>query len=238
MEYIPGGSVAGLLSKSGPFPDRLCQSISFQLVNGLCYLHSGGVIHRDIKSANGSIYSLYNKPVLVDLDGLIKITDFGVSKKMDLEESAYDTRHASVRGTTNWMAPEMIVADQGYSAKIDIWSFGCLVVEMLTGKRPWQQFNSDAQVFRQLGKQNTPSLPTDISSAAASLLEKCFLYDINARPTALQLLGQPYLTDVDPLDTEFFDFNAFWTQTELVFKERIRKQLEELEDSDSSDYDE
>jgi hypothetical protein len=53
MEYIPGGSVAGLLSKSGPFPERLCQSISFQLINGLCYLHSGGVIHRDIKTANG-----------------------------------------------------------------------------------------------------------------------------------------------------------------------------------------
>jgi serine/threonine protein kinase len=68
MEYVPGGSVAGLLSKSGPFPERLCQSISFQLVNGLCYLHSGGIIHRDIKTAN----------ILVDMDGLIKITDFGV----------------------------------------------------------------------------------------------------------------------------------------------------------------
>lgn len=62
MEYVPGGSVAGILNKSGPFPERLCQNISFQLLNGLDYLHSlyllilttSGIIHRDIKAANGT----------------------------------------------------------------------------------------------------------------------------------------------------------------------------------------
>jgi serine/threonine protein kinase len=134
------------------------------------------------------------------------------------------------------MAPEMI-SNPVYSAKIDIWSFGCLVVEMITGKRPWQQFSSDAQVFRQLGKQNTPTLPKDISKPAASLLEKCFLYDIDKRPTALQLLGHEYISNVDPLDSQFFDFPVFWRDTEIKFQERIRKLKEEVLDLDSDDED-
>lgn len=122
-------------------------------------------------------YNFIYHLVLIDHEGLVKIIDFGVSKQLDLENQlAYDQRSSlqSMRGTTNWMAPEMIVASQGYSAKIDIWSFGCLVLEMLSGKRPWQQY-SEAQVFRQLGKHNTPTLPRDISKSAASLLSLCFL---------------------------------------------------------------
>jgi serine/threonine protein kinase len=109
---------------------------------------------------------------------------------------------------------------------------------MITGNRPWKQFDSDAQVFRQLGKQNTPTLPRDISPNAASLLDKCFLYDIDKRPTALQLLDHEYILNVDPLSEEFFDFPSFWRETEVKFQERIRKlQQEAMTDSDSDEED-
>jgi serine/threonine protein kinase len=68
------------------------------------------------------------------MDGLIKITDFGVSKKLDLEmQMPYDMRHASVRGTANWMAPEMIIADQVYSAKVYYIKFNFLIYRSTYG---------------------------------------------------------------------------------------------------------
>jgi mitogen-activated protein kinase kinase kinase len=71
LEYVPGGSVATLLQKAGKLPNELVKIIDFQILCGLHYLHDQGVMHRDIKAGN----------VLLDLNGLVKIADFGVSKR-------------------------------------------------------------------------------------------------------------------------------------------------------------
>lgn len=96
-----------------------------QVLHGLTYLHGNGIIHRDIKGSN----------VLVTIDHVVKISDFGVSRLVDA--LAEQTKRRSVNGTVYWMCPEVFTGKFAHTTKIDIWSFGCLIVEMLTGKHPW-----------------------------------------------------------------------------------------------------
>ncbi|KAJ3085786.1 hypothetical protein HK102_013831, partial [Quaeritorhiza haematococci] len=166
LEYVSGGSVASVLTRIGPFPEPLVRGLTAQILMGLDYLHSQGIIHRDIKAAN----------ILLDYDGVAKISDFGVSKKLAFENGGSPYRRTSrmsVRGTANWMAPE-VVAGKGYSAKVDIWSLGCVVLEMFTGEKPWKQYDLEFQVFYQLGQNKAPAIPDDVSLEAKSFIKECF----------------------------------------------------------------
>lgn len=72
--------------------------------------------------------------ILVQETGICKITDFGISKKLELMDRA----HSKLKGTSYWMAPEIVTTgSEGYDSKVDIWSLGCVVLEMWTAQRPW-----------------------------------------------------------------------------------------------------
>lgn len=158
LEYVPGGSVAALLQNYGAFEEALVSKFVRQILTGLQYLHEREIIHRDIKGAN----------ILVDNKGNIKISDFGISKKVEDSESGvplpYCTGVAdsslsldlltgakvhrpSLQGSVYWMAPE-VVKQTTYTSKADIWSLGCLVVEMLTGAHPWANLTQMQAIFR------------------------------------------------------------------------------------------
>ncbi|KAK6130340.1 hypothetical protein DH2020_035932 [Rehmannia glutinosa] len=126
LEFVPGGSISSLLGKFGSFPESVIRMYTKQLLLGLEYLHKNKIMHRDIKGAN----------ILVDNKGCIKLADFGASKKV--EALATITGAKSMKGTPYWMAPEVIV-QSGHSYSADIWSVGCTVIEMATGKAPWSQ---------------------------------------------------------------------------------------------------
>ncbi|KAI8903637.1 kinase-like domain-containing protein, partial [Gorgonomyces haynaldii] len=175
LEYVSGGSISSVLSKCGKFDTIYCQSFATQILCGLDYLHQKNIIHRDIKGAN----------ILVDQHGVAKITDFGISKKNDYMAYQRMTR-MSMQGSINWMAPEVARGGKGYSAKVDIWSLGCLVLEMVSGHYPWHKVRGN--IIYLLGTGNAPPLPSNINQMTQDFLNKCFTIDPEKRPTALDML--------------------------------------------------
>jgi mitogen-activated protein kinase kinase kinase len=165
LEYIPGGSVGSCLRKHGKFEESVVRSLCRQTLEGLVYLHREGILHRDLKADN----------ILLDLDGTCKISDFGISKKSDNIYGNDITN--SMQGSVFWMAPEVVRSQgQGYSAKVDIWSLGCVVLEMFAGKRPWSREEAIGAIFKLGSLNQAPPIPEDVQ-ATASVDGLNFMYD-------------------------------------------------------------
>lgn len=166
LEYISGGSIGSSLRKYGRFEESIVSSLTRQILSGLAYLHQEGVLHRDLKADN----------ILLDLDGTCKISDFGISKKAD---NIYNNdKSNSMQGSVFWMAPEVISSSsqgEGYGAKVDIWSLGCVVLEMFAGRRPWSGEEAVGAIYK-IGNGERPPIPDDItlSPAAVAFMMDCF----------------------------------------------------------------
>lgn len=183
LEYVPGGSVTALLRNYGAFEETLVKNFVRQILEGLNYLHERDIIHRDIKGAN----------ILVDNKGGIKISDFGISKKVDDNLlTGNRVNRPSLQGSVFWMAPE-VVKQSAHTRKADIWSVGCLVVEMLTGEHPWAQLTQMQAIFK-IGSSAKPTIPSDISAEAQDFLRLTFELDHEARPSAAELLLHPWIS--------------------------------------------
>ena len=183
LEYISGGSVGSCLRKHGKFEESLVSSLTRQTLAGLAYLHQEGVLHRDLKADN----------ILLDVDGSCKISDFGISKKTDNIYGNDVTN--SMQGSVFWMAPEVVRSQgMGYSAKVDIWSLGCVVLEMFAGRRPWAKEEAVGAIYKLGSFNQAPPIPDDvattISAGALSFMFDCFNVDASERPTAETLLQQ------------------------------------------------
>lgn len=211
LEYISGGSIGSCLRKHGKFEEPVVSSLTRQTLLGLAYLHREGILHRDLKADN----------ILLDLDGTCKISDFGISKRSPNPYNNDITN--SMQGSVFWMAPEVIRAQsqgsasngstesQGYSAKVDIWSLGCVVLEMFAGRRPWSKEEAIGAIFKLGSLNQAPPIPEDVSSvvgpAALSFMYDCFTIDPADRPTAETLLRAPFCFH-DP-HYNFFDTELY-----------------------------
>ena len=167
LEYIPGGSIGSCLRKHGQFVEPIVRSLTRQTLSGLSYLHDKGILHRDLKADN----------ILLDLDGTCKISDFGISKKSD-DIYGNDITN-SMQGSVFWMAPEVIRSQgKGYSAKVDVWSLGCVVLEMFAGRRPWSKEEAVGAIYKLGSLNQAPPIPDDVSSTispvALSFMLDCF----------------------------------------------------------------
>jgi mitogen-activated protein kinase kinase kinase len=167
LEYISGGSVGSCLRKHGKFEETVVSSLTRQTLQGLAYLHREGILHRDLKADN----------ILLDLDGTCKISDFGISKKTDNIYGNDATNN--MQGSVFWMAPEVVRSQgQGYSAKVDIWSLGCVVLEMFAGRRPWSKEETVGAIYKLGSLNEAPPVPDDvnqaISPAAIGFMADCF----------------------------------------------------------------
>ena len=156
------GSLQTVLQKYGALNDKILKNYLVQILEGLEYLHAHRVVHRDIKSAN----------VLVDTNGVCKLTDFGSAKRILKREN--DNTQKKVVGTVQWMAPEVIKSQEAGRFS-DIWSLGCTILEMATGKLPYYQYDNQLTAMFQIGKNmQPPEIPTTISKQLRNLLEQCF----------------------------------------------------------------
>ncbi|CEH17541.1 ste ste11 protein kinase [Ceraceosorus bombacis] len=179
LEYVPGGSVGSCLRKHGKLEENTTKSFVHQVLTGLEYLHSKGILHRDLKADN----------LLVDQDGVVKISDFGTVRK-GADDVYGDVASMSLQGSIFWMAPEVLTSTRGYSAKVDIWSLGCVVLEMMAGRRPWSDQEAVEAMFKIGAERRAPPIPADVrlSKAAAHFLRNCFQTEPANRPTAAKLL--------------------------------------------------
>jgi serine/threonine protein kinase len=146
--------------------------------------------------------------LLLDTDGICKISDFGISKRS--RDIYANDAELSMQGTIFWMAPEVIHnvvrnAKQGYSAKVDVWSLGCVLLEMFAGRRPWSTDEAIGAMYKLGTSRQAPPIPDDtkpfVSMLGKNFLDLCLTIDPQERPTASRLLQHEFCV-VDP-DFEF-----------------------------------
>eukprot|EP01059_Diplonema_ambulator_P004065 TRINITY_DN13751_c0_g1_i1.p1 TRINITY_DN13751_c0_g1~~TRINITY_DN13751_c0_g1_i1.p1 ORF type:complete len:890 (+),score=228.37 TRINITY_DN13751_c0_g1_i1:55-2724(+) len=184
MEYVPGGSIQKLLKTFGPLSETTVVQYTYQILLGLAHLHAQGIIHRDIKGAN----------VLLTVEGMVKVADFGASAIVETKDLM-----TGVQGTPYWMAPEVISA-QGHNWEADIWSLGCTVMEMLTGKNPWHHLGlTQVEVLQwivgDMAYDPPISVPAFITQASRMFLMDCLRRRPEQRPSARQLIEHHYFTE-------------------------------------------
>lgn len=190
LEYVHPGSINKYIREHcGAITESVVRCFTRHILSGLAYLHSTKTIHRDIKGAN----------LLVDAAGVVKLADFGMAKH--LTGPAADL---SLKGSPYWMAPELMQAvmrkdtNSDLALAVDIWSLGCTIIEMFTGKPPWSEYEGAAAMFKVM--RDSPSIPEILSPDGQDFLRCCFCRNPAERPSASMLLEHRWLKNAHHLD--------------------------------------
>lgn len=164
QSYMPGGSLAEQLERSGPLPVPAVVRLAHEVAGGLDALHEAGLIHRDLKPDN----------ILFDSRGTAHITDFGLIK--DLKASVVTKLGAAV-GTWNYMAPEQVRGEDARPA-IDIYALGCVLFACLAGSPPFGDRRGMQVGWAHLNEEppdpsaSRPDVPADVGWAVTKALAK------------------------------------------------------------------
>ncbi|KAL5990085.1 hypothetical protein ACLOJK_010982 [Asimina triloba] len=187
LEYVPGGTLADRVrSWGGRLPEADARRYARSIVQGLICVHEKGLVHCDVKLQNVLVGS---SPNCFD----VKIADFGLAKEAGekIEGGAW------LRGTPLYMSPESVARGE-YEAPADIWSLGCAVVEMITGKPAWKftaGAEANAVLFRIGFGDELPEIPKELSEEGRDFLSRCFVRDPKLRWTAEMLLNHPFVAE-------------------------------------------
>jgi len=182
MEFLEGTDLEHIIADGSPLP--MAQKIGYmvQAARALDYAHKRGVVHRDIKPAN----------IVVTKDGTIKVVDFGIARLVDTSRS----QTGLLIGTVNYMSPEQVRGER-CDGRSDIFSFGVMFYELLSGQRPFNGNNFTAVMLAIISQNHKPlkevmeGCPPDLSDVVEKILRK----DVGERYQALE----EFLLDVDPV---------------------------------------
>jgi serine/threonine protein kinase len=185
LEYCPGGELFNLLQKKRQFSEDTAKFYIVQIILALEHLHKQDIIYRDLKPEN----------VLIDSDGYVRLTDFGLSKKGIQGNKGAN----SVCGTPEYLAPEILFR-WGHGKAVDWWTLGAILFEMLTGLPPFYTPNRE-ELFEKI-KYYTLKYPAYLSPNARSLLEGLFKKEPNKRlgggsEDAEEIKAHPWFEGID-----------------------------------------
>jgi len=177
MEYVDGLDLNKVIEDLGALPYAIVLNICVQILEALNYAHKKGVIHRDVKPHN----------VMISVNGEAKLMDFGIVLKSD-DKSL--TRPGTIIGTPNYMSPEQVVGDN-LDFRSDIFSFGVMFYEMLTGSIPFEE-GPDGSIFTKIRTfKHIPikNINNKIPRAICKIVDKCLRKDVKERyASSLELL--------------------------------------------------
>lgn len=172
-EFMSGGSVYDYLHKQkGTFKLPSLVRVAIDISKGMNYLHQNNIIHRDLKAAN----------LLMDENEVVKVADFGVARV-----KAQTGVMTAETGTYRWMAPE-VIEHKPYDHKADVFSFGIVLWELLTGKLPHEYLTPLQAAVGVVQKGLRPAIPKNTHPKLAELLERCWQQEPNLRPDFSEII--------------------------------------------------
>lgn len=183
-EFMGGKSLHERIFHAKHEADRLTplhrSRISTQPVQGLQFLHSHRIVHRDLKSMN----------ILLDAEGNAKICDFGLAQQMFVEATHIPRKLEGEGGSPRYMAPEILAPESGrITEKVDIWAYGCTLIELFTSVLPYADCMTLAQIYAKiLVQKRPPEISSSIPAALAAVIRSCHDFDESKRPSAADLM--------------------------------------------------
>ncbi|XP_030050863.1 mitogen-activated protein kinase kinase kinase 12 [Microcaecilia unicolor] len=211
MEFCAQGQLYEVLRAGRKITPSLLVDWSMGIAGGMNYLHLHKIIHRDLKSPN----------MLITYDDMVKISDFGTSKELSDKSTKM-----SFAGTVAWMAPE-VIRNEPVSEKVDIWSFGVVLWELLTGEIPYKDVDSSAIIWGVGSNSLHLPVPSSCPDGFKILLRQCWNSKPRNRPSFRQILLHLDIASADVLSTPqetYFKSQAEWREEVKLHFEKIKSE--------------
>ncbi|MED6234709.1 hypothetical protein ATANTOWER_029043 [Ataeniobius toweri] len=208
MEYCAQGQLYEVLRAGRKITPSLLMDWAMGIAGGMNYLHLHKIIHRDLKSPN----------MLITYDDAVKISDFGTSKELNDKSTKM-----SFAGTVAWMAPE-VIRNEPVSEKVDIWSFGVVLWEMLTGEVPYKDVDSSAIIWGVGNNSLQLPVPDSCPDSFKLLLKQCWNCKPRNRPSFRQILLHLDIASADILSTP----QETYFQSQAEWRDEVRHHFEKI----------
>lgn len=210
FEYVDGKTLKDIITEHGHLPEGTAVQIAIRILSALRHAHEAGVVHRDIKPQN----------ILVDRQGYIKVSDFGIARMVGANTSDLEKKQG-IMGSVHYFSPEQAKGDTATFAS-DLYSVGCVLYEMLTGKIPFEGETQVSVAMQHVQAQARPihELMKDVSPSVESVVMKTMAKEPADRYPSALLMAQALHSALSPTGT--IDDPVFVNDQKQKLRQRIK----------------